>query len=178
MQRLTLFLTLVGLTALLVGGVGVSNAVRAYLEAKGTTIATLKCLGAPNRTVFQIYLGAVAGVGRRRHRYRFGGGRCSTLVGGYGIGRMVTVFHPRHDLSRRVGTGSAVRLVDYLDLRAMAFSPGAGGSRRRFVSRGGSQNPHASSAKLLARHAGKCTDPGRIGDSPAPITGCLPFGLC
>ena len=55
-QRLTLFLTLVGLTALLVGGVGVSNAVRAYLEAKGTTIATLKCLGAPNRTVFQIYL--------------------------------------------------------------------------------------------------------------------------
>ncbi len=55
-QRLTLFLTLVGLTALLVGGVGVSNAVRAYLEAKRTTIATLKCLGAPNRTVFQIYL--------------------------------------------------------------------------------------------------------------------------
>jgi len=54
--RLTLFLTLVGLTALLVGGVGVSNAVKAFLDGKLRTIAMLKCVGAPNRTVFQIYL--------------------------------------------------------------------------------------------------------------------------
>ena len=54
--RLTLFLTLVGLTALLVGGVGVSNAVKAFLDGKLRTIAMLKCVGAPNRTVFQVYL--------------------------------------------------------------------------------------------------------------------------
>src|SRR3546814_3512766 len=36
-NRLTLFLTLVGLTALLVGGVGVGNAVRRYLEGKTAT---------------------------------------------------------------------------------------------------------------------------------------------
>lgn len=54
--RVTLFLTLVGLTALLVGGVGVSNAVRAHLDSKLTTLAMLKCIGAPRRTLFQTYL--------------------------------------------------------------------------------------------------------------------------
>ncbi|UEM20483.1 FtsX-like permease family protein [Skermanella mucosa] len=54
--RLTLFLTLVGLTALLVGGVGVGNAVRSYLDGKVATIATLKCVGAPGPLVFQAYL--------------------------------------------------------------------------------------------------------------------------
>jgi len=55
-QRLTLFLTLVGLTALLVGGVGVSNAVRAYLDGKLRTLAMLKCIGASGRILFQTYL--------------------------------------------------------------------------------------------------------------------------
>ena len=55
-DRVTLFLTLVGLTALLVGGVGVGNAVRAFLESRTGTIATLKCLGAPTRLVFTTYL--------------------------------------------------------------------------------------------------------------------------
>ena len=55
-ERLTLFLTLVGLTALLVGGVGVSNAVRAYLDGKLRTLAMLKCVGAPSRVLFQTYL--------------------------------------------------------------------------------------------------------------------------
>ncbi len=55
-NRLTLFLTLVGLTALLVGGVGVGNAVRSYLDGKTATIATLKCLGAPGRLIFQVYM--------------------------------------------------------------------------------------------------------------------------
>jgi putative ABC transport system permease protein len=54
-QRIGLFLTLVGLTALLVGGVGVGNAVRAFIEGKTTTIATLKCLGAPGGLVFATY---------------------------------------------------------------------------------------------------------------------------
>src|SRR4030095_11134622 len=55
-NRAGLFLTFVGLSALLVGGVGVGNAVRSYLEGKVATIATLKCLGAPARLVFQAYL--------------------------------------------------------------------------------------------------------------------------
>ncbi len=55
-DRMRLFLTLVGLTALLVGGLGIGNAVRSFLDGKTGTIATLKCLGAPARLIFQIYL--------------------------------------------------------------------------------------------------------------------------
>jgi putative ABC transport system permease protein len=65
-QRITLFLTLVGLTALLVGGVGVGNAVRSYLESKTATIATLKCVGARGALVFRSYfllVIALAGLG-------------------------------------------------------------------------------------------------------------------
>jgi putative ABC transport system permease protein len=55
-DRIAMFLTLVGLTALLVGGVGVANAVRSYLAGKTATIATLKCLGAGGALVLRIYL--------------------------------------------------------------------------------------------------------------------------
>ena len=55
-QRFTEFLTLVGLTSLIVGGVGVANATRAYLETKRSVIATLKSLGAPGNFVFRLYL--------------------------------------------------------------------------------------------------------------------------
>lgn len=66
LDRITQFLGLVGLTALLVGGVGVGNAVAAYLAGKTATIATLKCLGASARLVFLTYLlliGVLAGIG-------------------------------------------------------------------------------------------------------------------
>ncbi len=59
-DQTSLFLTLVGLTALLVGGIGVATGVRAWLEARGRSIATLRCLGAPIRTVFATYLIQVA----------------------------------------------------------------------------------------------------------------------
>ena len=50
------FLTLVGLTSLLVGGIGVANGVRAWLDARARTIATLRCLGASAGTVFAVCL--------------------------------------------------------------------------------------------------------------------------
>ncbi len=55
LDRVTVFLTLVGLTALLIGGVGVGNAVEGYLAGKRETIATLKCLGASGRLIFAVY---------------------------------------------------------------------------------------------------------------------------
>ncbi|MBV8971727.1 MAG: ABC transporter permease [Sphingomonadaceae bacterium] len=54
-DRLGQFLTLVGLTALVVAGVGVGNGVTAYLAAKSTTIASLKAMGAGSRTIFLSY---------------------------------------------------------------------------------------------------------------------------
>lgn len=59
-NRFSQFLTLVGLTALIVGGVGVANAVRAFLDSKRTVIATLKCLGAPASVVVMVYLFQIA----------------------------------------------------------------------------------------------------------------------
>lgn len=48
------FLTLVGLTALVVGGVGVANAVRSFVENKRRVIATFKSLGAAGPFVFWV----------------------------------------------------------------------------------------------------------------------------
>jgi putative ABC transport system permease protein len=55
-DRVALFLSLVGLTALLVGGVGIGNAVGGYIAGKKATIATLKCLGASTRLICAAYL--------------------------------------------------------------------------------------------------------------------------
>jgi putative ABC transport system permease protein len=55
-DRTSMFLALVGLTALLVGGVGVGNATSSYLAGRVPVIATLKCLGAPARVVHAVYL--------------------------------------------------------------------------------------------------------------------------
>lgn len=55
-DRTGLFLTLVGLASLLVGGIGVANGVRAWLAARARTIATLRCLGASSALVFAVCL--------------------------------------------------------------------------------------------------------------------------
>jgi putative ABC transport system permease protein len=55
-ERFSQFLTLVGLTALVVGGVGVANAVRAHMDAKRGVIATLKSVGASGGFVVAVYL--------------------------------------------------------------------------------------------------------------------------
>jgi len=76
-ERLTLFLTFVGLTVLLVGGIGVANAVGGYVEAKTSTIATLKCLGAPGRLVFRAYMLLVMAMAAA--------GTLAGLVAGWGL---------------------------------------------------------------------------------------------
>ena len=60
---ITMFLSLVGLATLLVGGIGVADAVRAFVERRTGTIAVLKCLGASRGTIFATYglqVGAMA----------------------------------------------------------------------------------------------------------------------
>ena len=60
LERLSLFITLVGLTALLIGGIGMSSAVTTYLARQVPTIATLKSLGASQRLVLASYLVEIA----------------------------------------------------------------------------------------------------------------------
>lgn len=56
LERLRQFLTLVGLTALLVGGVGVANAVATYIDRRRKVIAAFRSLGATSRTILWIHL--------------------------------------------------------------------------------------------------------------------------
>ena len=60
LDRFTQFLTLVGLTSLIIGGAGVANAIRAFVDRKRPVIATLKSLGATGATVFGLMLLEVA----------------------------------------------------------------------------------------------------------------------
>ena len=56
LDRVGLFLTLAGLAALLVGGIGVASAVSSHLHGKLHTIAALKCVGATRATVQRAFL--------------------------------------------------------------------------------------------------------------------------
>jgi putative ABC transport system permease protein len=54
-EQVTMFLTLVGLTALAVGGVGAGQAITAFLDRKRSEIAVLKSLGADGGLVFLVF---------------------------------------------------------------------------------------------------------------------------
>lgn len=55
-ERMGQFLTLVGLAALVIAGIGVGNGVGSYLATKRASIATLKVTGADSGTIFRIYM--------------------------------------------------------------------------------------------------------------------------
>ena len=59
-ERFSQFLTLVALTTLLVGGVGVANAVAAHLARRRDAIATMKALGATGNDIFAVYATQIA----------------------------------------------------------------------------------------------------------------------
>jgi putative ABC transport system permease protein len=56
LERFTQFLTLVGLTALVIGGVGIANAVQAFVERKKPVVAIMKSLGATGVFVSSLLL--------------------------------------------------------------------------------------------------------------------------
>jgi putative ABC transport system permease protein len=61
-ERMGQFLSLIGLAALVIAGIGVSNGVASYLGQKRNAIATLKVLGATARDVSRLYLLQIGGV--------------------------------------------------------------------------------------------------------------------
>ncbi|MCB1511740.1 MAG: ABC transporter permease [Hyphomicrobiaceae bacterium] len=66
LKRLQHFLTLIGLTTLLLGGIGVANAVAAYIEKHRRVIATYRSLGATSRVItatLLLQMLAIAGLG-------------------------------------------------------------------------------------------------------------------
>ncbi len=63
MENLFRFLNLVALVALLLGAIGVASAVQVHLRRKLSSIAVLRCLGAPISATFAIYLAQALALG-------------------------------------------------------------------------------------------------------------------
>ena len=64
LSRLTGYLGLVALVALLLGGIGVASAVEVFIRQRMDTIAVLRCLGATGGRVLAVYGTEAAGDGR------------------------------------------------------------------------------------------------------------------
>ncbi|MEP6778527.1 MAG: ABC transporter permease, partial [Gemmatimonadaceae bacterium] len=62
-SRLANFLSIIGLVALLLGGIGVASGVNAFVAAKIDTVAMLRCLGATSRQVLALYVIQAAAMG-------------------------------------------------------------------------------------------------------------------
>ena len=137
LDRLTQFIGLIGLASLLVGGVGVGNAISSFLAARLRTIATMKCLGAPERLVFSTYflqltalavLGVVIGARDRRR---------AAVRGPVADRRAAAGARARRDLCRAARHRRGLRPAGVADVRAGAAdarAPRAGGdpdARRR-----------------------------------------------
>ncbi|MGE0765824.1 MAG: ABC transporter permease [Hyphomicrobiaceae bacterium] len=56
LDQLRQFLTLIGVASLMIGGVGVANAVKAYVDRRRKVIAAMKSLGASRRQIFILHL--------------------------------------------------------------------------------------------------------------------------
>lgn len=57
------FLTLIGLSSLLIGGIGIANGMRAYFQTRMTTIAIFKATGMGQSQIRKIYLWQIFGIG-------------------------------------------------------------------------------------------------------------------
>ncbi len=62
-KQLSQFIGIVGLVALLLGGVGVASGVRAFVSRKIDTVAILRCLGASSGQVLAMYVAQAAAMG-------------------------------------------------------------------------------------------------------------------
>ena len=62
-QQLSRFIGIVGLVALLLGGVGVASGVRAFVSRKIDTVAILRCIGASSGQVLGMYVAQAAAMG-------------------------------------------------------------------------------------------------------------------
>ena len=148
-------MTLVGLTSLLVGGIGVANGVRAWLDARARTIATLRCLGASSAP------GAGGlpdpGPGARRSAASSSGllaGALAPIALAAWLKDVLPVPPVARPLSWPAAARRLLRPADGAGLLALAARPGGAHPRRRAVPR--RADPRARPARraaLLAANA-------------------------
>ena len=132
-DRLALYLNLVGLTALLVGGIGIGNAVGFYIAGKTTTIATLKCLGASTRLVFAVYFVEVVALALLGIAAALALGAMVPVAARPLLARVLPVTVQLGALSGSAGTRRALRVVDDARLCAVAARRDRSGAGRGTV---------------------------------------------
>jgi putative ABC transport system permease protein len=108
-EKLTQFLGIVGLVALLLGGVGVASGVHAFVTAKIDVAAVLRCLGATSRQVLLIYSLQAAAMGLL-------GAAVGTLLG---VGVQLLLPHVAASIL-------PVRVAIHLDTRAIMLGLSVG----------------------------------------------------
>ena len=116
-ERFTQFLTLVGLTALLVGGVGVANAVKGHLDRKRDVIATMKSMGASGGRVFAIYFLQVALVAFAASLVGLAAGAALPFLIAWGFGAILPI-----PINPALHPGELALALAYGLLTAIAFA--------------------------------------------------------
>ena len=172
-DQAALFMTLLGLAALLVGGIGVANGVEAWLTARARSIATLRCLGASARLVSLIYGLQLLVLGVPGILLGLAAGAAAPVAGLAAVARQTTAPSAYRPLSQAAAVGRYVRPAGGAGLRAAAAAPRRRHFRRRIVPPG---RLPASVAALLAgaggagaRGAGAGRPGGDLG--PAALSG-------
>lgn len=116
-DRFTQFLTLVGLASLLVGGVGVANAVRSHLDRRRDVIATMKAVGGSGAQVFAIYLAQVMLIAAIGSAMGLAVGAAFPFAISWAFGQIIPI-----PLEARLHAGELALAFAYGLLTALAFA--------------------------------------------------------
>ncbi len=150
-DQTSLFMTLVGLTALLVGGIGVATGVRGWLEARARSIATLRCLGASGNLVLAVYLIQVMALSAVGVMVGLVVGAALPGLAVRLLGDLLPVPADARALSAAAAGGGGVRAVDGGLFRALAARSRGADSRRGAVPRRGAARSGAPRRGVCSR---------------------------
>ncbi len=168
--QVSVFLAVVGLAALVAGGIGVMQAVDAYIEAKTTTIAALKALGANSGLIRASYASQAAALAVLGGMIGVGLGAAAPLLVWLALGDRLPI-----DLRLGVYPGVlATALLQGVFAAAAFAAPAIGRARAtspNALFRGAASTPRRPPAleTALGFGAGAAFAALAIGTSPAPV---------
>jgi putative ABC transport system permease protein len=117
LDRLRVDLTLVGLAALLTGGLGIAGGVRGYLEGRLAHIAAMKCMGGSTQVLFVSYLLQILALGAVGTGLGLAGGGFAPWI----LKRFGAELLPIH-IHLRIYTGPLVQAVLFGLVTTLAFA--------------------------------------------------------
>ncbi len=129
------FLTLVGLAALVIAGIGVGNGVGSYLASKRASIATLKVTGADSQTIFRIYMLQILAVASVAILVGLAVGSVMPMAIGWVAGDILPVAPGFNLHPLPLAVSAIIRPADCARLRLAPAGPRTHGACRRSVPR-------------------------------------------